>query len=149
MTETGPTLLDAIRLAQQAEQKAARMYGTAAKEATNPLVRRLFEQLAEFEDLHYDKLVELEESLRARGKFVAYDSAPRLDGETQPLAAFYSRELLAPLRDLLGRGGRRAREFLGSLDAAYLDIAPGSREARAMVNVNTEAELAEALKELR
>ena len=78
MTETNTTLLGAIRLAQEAERKAAFTYSSAAREATNPLVRRLFEQLAEFEDLHYEKLVELEESLRARGKFVAYDEGPRL-----------------------------------------------------------------------
>jgi rubrerythrin len=65
-------------MAQEAEQTAARTYSTAAHEATNPLVRRLFQQLAEFEDLHYAKLVELEESLRAKGKFLPYDDEPRL-----------------------------------------------------------------------
>ena len=36
-------------------------------------MRRLFEHLAEFEDLHYAKLVELEESLRGKGVFVKYE----------------------------------------------------------------------------
>jgi rubrerythrin len=67
-------LLDAIQLAKQAEQQACALYSAAAQEATNPLVRRLFEHLAEFEDLHYAKLVELEESLRDKGAFVKYEA---------------------------------------------------------------------------
>jgi len=67
-------LMDAIQLAKQAEQQATALYGDAAQEATNPLVRRLFERLAEFEDLHYTKLVELEESLRSKGAFVKYEA---------------------------------------------------------------------------
>jgi rubrerythrin len=67
-------LLDAIQLAKQAEQQATALYSDAAQEATNPLVRRLFEHLAKFEDLHYTKLVELEESLRSKGAFVKYEA---------------------------------------------------------------------------
>jgi rubrerythrin len=68
------TLFDAIQLATQAEQKAAASYRSAAQEAVNPMVRRLFEQLTEFEDLHYAKLVELEQSLRAKGAFIKYET---------------------------------------------------------------------------
>jgi rubrerythrin len=67
-------LLDAIQLAKQAEQQACALYSAAAQEATNPLVRRLFEHLAEFEELHYAKLVELEESLQDKGAFVKYEA---------------------------------------------------------------------------
>lgn len=78
MTEPNARLLDAIRMAQQAEQKAAQTYSTAAREAANPLVRRLFEQLAEFEGVHHAKLVELEQSLRSRGAYIRYDEPPSL-----------------------------------------------------------------------
>ena len=74
--------------------------------------------------------------------------APRLAGASQPLAAFYAREALGPLRELVGRGERRARRLLESVRATYLDVAPGSPEARALVNVNTPAELAAALGEI-
>jgi rubrerythrin len=66
-------LLEAVRLAKEAEHTASTMYGHAAQEATNPMVRRLFEQLSQFEDLHYRKMLELEESLRSGGAFVQYD----------------------------------------------------------------------------
>lgn len=71
-------LLDAIRLAKEAEQQASILYSSAAQEAKNPLVRRLFEHLAEFEDLHYTKLVELEESLRSKPKFAKFDERKEL-----------------------------------------------------------------------
>ena len=72
MSET-LTLLDAIQVAKEAELQASALYSNAVQEATNPLVRRLFEHLAEFEDLHYKKLVELEESLRDKGAFIKYE----------------------------------------------------------------------------
>jgi rubrerythrin len=72
------TLTDAVTLAKEAEQKAAAIYGQAAQETTNPLARRLFEQLAAFEQLHYDTLVELELSLRIKGTFVEYEGVTEL-----------------------------------------------------------------------
>ena len=66
-------LLDAVRLAKEAEHQASTLYGHAAQEATNPMVRRLFEQLSQFEDIHYRKMLELEESLRDKGVFVQYE----------------------------------------------------------------------------
>jgi rubrerythrin len=86
MDEQDLTLLDAIRLAKEAERKASTMYDLAAQEATNPLVRRLFELLTEFEDLHYQKLLELEESLRKKGTFIRYEGAevlPVPEGEVK------------------------------------------------------------------
>jgi rubrerythrin len=72
------TLADAITLAKDAEQKAAEVYGQAAQETSNPLARRLFEQLAAFEQLHYEKLVELELSLREKGTFIEYEGENEL-----------------------------------------------------------------------
>jgi rubrerythrin len=79
MSDRVLNLASAIQLAKSAEQNAASLYASAAKEAVNPLVRRLFEQLAEFEDHHYQKLVELERSLQEKGAFIEYeglDEAP-------------------------------------------------------------------------
>ena len=78
MSEQTLTLLDAIRLAKEAEQQASVLYGNAAQEATNPLVRRLFEQLAAFEELHYEKLLDLETSLRDKGAFIKYEGREEL-----------------------------------------------------------------------
>lgn len=70
---------------------------------------------------------------------------PRLNGADEPLAAFYSRSALPSAQDALNRGRLSAREWLLGLGALRLELEPGSREARALVNVNTEAELAAAL----
>lgn len=72
------SILDAVRLAKEAEHTASTMYGHAAQEATNPMVRRLFEQLSQFEDLHYRKMLELEESLRDKGVFIQYEGTGEL-----------------------------------------------------------------------
>jgi len=73
MTDQSLNLLDAIQIAMEAEQKAAAFYENAVRETSNPLGQKLFEQLAEFERHHYDKLLALRESLRAAGAFIAYD----------------------------------------------------------------------------
>lgn len=66
-------LMDAIQLAKAAEQQAADVYSQAARETLNALARRLFEQLADFEMLHYRRLVELEDAQRAKGAFIEYE----------------------------------------------------------------------------
>jgi rubrerythrin len=66
------TLLDALAVAKEAEQAAAALYAGAAKEAVNPLVQRLLEQLAGYERYHYEKLVELEQSLKEKGAYIRY-----------------------------------------------------------------------------
>ncbi len=65
-------LLDAIKIAMEAERKAATFYSDAAKK-TNSVGRGLLNQLAEFERHHYDILAELQESLRDRGAFIEYE----------------------------------------------------------------------------
>jgi rubrerythrin len=69
---------EAIRLAKEAEHRASILYGHAAQEATNPMVRRLFEQLSQFEDIHYRKMLELEESLRDKGVYIQYEGTGEL-----------------------------------------------------------------------
>jgi rubrerythrin len=88
MDNQDPSLADAIRIAKAAEQKAAKLYGDAAQQTPNPLPRELFEKLAEFGGHHYDRLVDLEESLRDQGAFIAYEGR-ELDlwkpGEVKPI----------------------------------------------------------------
>jgi rubrerythrin len=66
------TLMAAIELAKEAEQRAAELYEQAAGEASNPLVRRLLAELVEYERYHYQKLTELEASLQDSGAFIRY-----------------------------------------------------------------------------
>jgi rubrerythrin len=66
-------LTAALRVAKAAEQKAANAYDQAAGQTTNPLARRLFQQLADFERHHYNTLIELEQTLLDEGAFIAYE----------------------------------------------------------------------------
>ena len=67
------SFLDAIQMAMEAEQKAAAFYDETARKTANPLGRRLFEQLSEFEHYHYTKLAALEESLCKDGACIMYE----------------------------------------------------------------------------
>lgn len=67
-----PNLLDAIRIVKENERLARDTYANAAKKV-NPLGKKLFEQLSEFEQFHYDKLTALEKSLEESGKFINYE----------------------------------------------------------------------------
>jgi rubrerythrin len=68
-----PNLMDGIRIAKDNEKAAADLYARSATSAGNPSVRKLFEQLAEFEQMHYARLTELEKSLTDSGAFTNYD----------------------------------------------------------------------------
>jgi len=74
MNDKELNLQDALQIAKAAEQKAAALYADAAQKTGNPLARELFNKLAEFEHHHYDKLIDLEESLREEGAFINYES---------------------------------------------------------------------------
>jgi len=73
MTGESYTLLQAIQIAKDAEQKAEAFYANAAKNLPHPIGHKLMLELAVFERHHYDKLVELEESLREKGAFIEYE----------------------------------------------------------------------------
>jgi len=75
------TLMAAIDLAKEAEQRAAALYASAAQEAHNPLVRRLLDELVQYERHHYEKLTELEQSLREKGAFICYEGRELLPVE--------------------------------------------------------------------
>jgi hypothetical protein len=73
MDDQDLSFLDAIRMAIEAEQNAAAFYTNAAQKTSNPLARRLLGQLAEFEDYHRTKLVDLEKSLCENGACILYE----------------------------------------------------------------------------
>jgi rubrerythrin len=68
-----PTLMDALRIAKDNEKAAADLYARSSKSAGNASVRKLFDQLANFEQVHYAQLTELEKSLMDKGAFINYD----------------------------------------------------------------------------
>lgn len=65
-------LMDGIRIAKENEKIAADYYAQATTTAGNSKARKLFEQLNQFEIIHYDKLTVLEESLKKDGAFINY-----------------------------------------------------------------------------
>jgi rubrerythrin len=75
------TLLDALAVAKEAEQAAAALYAGAARQVVNPLVRHLLEQLVSYERYHYQKLVELEQSLQEKGAYLSYEGRAPLSVE--------------------------------------------------------------------
>ena len=75
------TITDAIQTAMEAELKAVTVYREAAGKAANTAVEKLFGQLADFEQHHADKLSDLIESLRKKGKYLVYE------GYSRPIAA--------------------------------------------------------------
>ncbi|MCP4540511.1 MAG: ferritin family protein [Chloroflexi bacterium] len=66
--------LNAIRMAMDAEQKATTFYNDAVPKTTNPLARKLFGQLANFEHYHYTKLADLEKSLCENNACIMYEN---------------------------------------------------------------------------
>ena len=67
-----PSLLDAIRVVKENERMAAASYSDASHKLINPVGKKLFEQLSEFERFHYDQLIALETSLEASGDYINY-----------------------------------------------------------------------------
>ena len=65
-------LWDAIKIAMEAEKKAAAAYGDAATQTASPLGKRLFNKLTEFENYHYQKLSDLLASLVEEDEFIEY-----------------------------------------------------------------------------
>ena len=72
MASKDSALLDAIKIAMEAEKKAAAAYGDAAAQTNNPLGKKLFNKLTEFENYHYQKLSDLLASLVDEGTFIEY-----------------------------------------------------------------------------
>jgi len=68
-----PNLLDAIRVVKENERIASASYADAAQRISNPMGKKLFEQLSEFEKFHYERLTALETSLEEKGDFINYE----------------------------------------------------------------------------
>lgn len=73
MAEKNIGLLEAIDIAMDAEMKAHKFYADAVKKVSNERGKNLLQQLAQFEQNHYDKLAELKDSLNKNGKYIAYE----------------------------------------------------------------------------
>jgi rubrerythrin len=64
--------LKAVKVAMEAEKNAYQTYSKAAKKTKNPKGRDMFQQLAEFEMNHYQRLKELSKSLQEKGEWILY-----------------------------------------------------------------------------
>jgi rubrerythrin len=68
-----PSLLDAVRVVKANERDASDSYAEAAQQITNPGAKIVFEELAKFEQNHFELLSALEASLIETGDFVDYE----------------------------------------------------------------------------
>ena len=68
-----PNLLDALRVVIENERLASSSYAEAAQMINNPGAKMLFENVAKFENFHFEQLSILESSLVETGIFVSYD----------------------------------------------------------------------------
>jgi rubrerythrin len=75
MSEQMSPLVHAVRLAATAEKEAVEFYKDAAQKVSKKVLQRLFLGLSQLEQLHYDKVTELAESLQKKGKFVLYEGS--------------------------------------------------------------------------
>ena len=66
------SLLDAVRVVKENERTAAQSYLTASWEIWNPMGRKLFEELSDFENYHFKQLSALEKSLEESGEYIEY-----------------------------------------------------------------------------
>lgn len=73
MSQQVLSLLDAIQIAIEAEEKATTFYADAIRKTSNPIGQKLFSQLSEFEGYHVQKLSALKMSLRDGGNFIVYE----------------------------------------------------------------------------
>jgi rubrerythrin len=73
MSEQNSSLAYAVRLAAEAEQEAVEFYRNAAQNTEHPAIKRLFSGLADFEQLHYAKVVEMTLALQKKGKLLFYE----------------------------------------------------------------------------
>jgi len=73
MSDKNLGILEAVEIAMEAELKANKFYLDALKIVSNERGKNLLQQLANFEQKHYDKLNELKTSIIDKGEFVEYD----------------------------------------------------------------------------
>jgi rubrerythrin len=66
-------LMEAIAVVKENEKTASDFYANAATKTGSAVGKQLFEQLSEFERFHYARLTLLEQSLREKNDFIAYE----------------------------------------------------------------------------
>lgn len=66
-------LLEAVVAAKENERIASVFYADSATRISNPMGKKLFEQLDLFERYHYEKLSALEKNLREKEAFIKYE----------------------------------------------------------------------------
>ena len=69
-----PNLLDALRIVIENEKLASDSYAEAAKIINNPIGKQIFEELAAFEQYHFEQLTALESSLEKTGQTIEYQA---------------------------------------------------------------------------
>jgi len=72
MEEKNLGIVQAIDIAMEAEKKANEFYSDALASVSGEKGKNLLQQLANFEQAHYDALAALKESLKSEGKFISY-----------------------------------------------------------------------------
>jgi len=70
--------LKAVKIAVEAERKAFLFYRSAAEKSTNSRGKDMFQQLSDFEIVHYKKMIHLYLSLKRENKWIAYTGAGEL-----------------------------------------------------------------------
>jgi len=112
MSEENDLLLEALTQAMDQELKAREFYRDAAKKVTDPRGRDLLQQLADFEDYHY-------QSLKAHYEALSSGQAP---------PPYRGREIRPGLE--AGQGGRECRDLETAVDVLTMAI-EAEREAQA------------------
>ena len=75
MSEQKKSLAYAVGVAAQAEKEAVAFYRDAAQKASNGALARLFNGLADLEQLHYAKVIEMTLALQQEGKLPSYEGS--------------------------------------------------------------------------
>jgi rubrerythrin len=73
VSEKDLSLAQSVRLAADTELKSVDFYRNAAQKASRESLKRLFNGLADFEQLHHDQVIALALSLQKEGKFLFYE----------------------------------------------------------------------------
>jgi rubrerythrin len=67
------SLLDAIKAVKENERFASASYWDASKKVQSPTGKQVFEELSKFEEYHFNRLTDLENSLERDNRFIEYE----------------------------------------------------------------------------
>ena len=98
-------IMDALKIAMEAEEQAREFYLEAKKKISDPDARNMLAQLADFEQYHYDKLAVLWDSLDQEKGYITYTppdiALPRISQDFEGGRATKERNLTT-VTDVLG-----------------------------------------------